>query len=325
MKKIIIIALAIVVVVLVFSLGSFGVESEAVLAGYENTRKYASDAKLLTVAVDTYRKVVEDKLEDTERRENATPSETPVLGSSGTLLTPEEYEAYVDALVMLANPDIYPADGLEGERDLPATDKSLGAKYDDKTPINYYTVGNNSCSTSGEKEIDAYLAMQCASFADVYVNQVSYKEFAADEGSWLIYGAGKPNQITDKSIFESMGTYWYSDGVDLGNDPEAFKYFFYKVTPGTFVRTDPGNNHSYIILGSDDNGLLIYDANSDGNCGIRLLYKTWSELTAINKKYKGSAYATNIVVIIAPPNTQLPQGCYDNTSQQGYILGKENE
>lgn len=55
--------LGIIVVILVFSLGSWGVNADAVIQGYDQTRRYAQDAKLLTSAVTEYKEIAQAEID----------------------------------------------------------------------------------------------------------------------------------------------------------------------------------------------------------------------------------------------------------------------
>ena len=55
--------LGIIVVILVFSLGSWGVNADAVVQGYDQTRRYAQDAKLLTSAVTEYKEIAQAEID----------------------------------------------------------------------------------------------------------------------------------------------------------------------------------------------------------------------------------------------------------------------
>lgn len=332
MKKVFIAMLAIVIVILSFSLGSWGVENEAVLAGYENTRKYATDAKMLTVAVDTYKNEVDMYIRDEDSRKNFEPSSTIDLGSWNNMLTEEGYEAYTASLYMSSDINMYP-DGLSGYSDWssthpPAEDRSLAATYDSSTPLHYMTTDDKTCyGATTETELDVYSAIQCAAFGDVYVNQVSYKDEVTDKSKVVIVGSGLGDyQLPGSALFETMGTAWKSDdygAISYYNNAKGLHDFFTGVTPGTYVRTHGDNNHSYIVLGGDENGLVIYDANACGKeqgCGICCRYFTWEELA------KKAWYSDRISLIISPPNTKLPAGCYFETVlKHSHILGKESE
>lgn len=308
MKKIFFIILAVIVVILVFSLGTFGVEAESVLSGYENTRRYAQDAKMLTVAVDTYKETVQVKLNDEERRKNAVPDEVESLGAYGKLLSDEDYEKYTEGVYMYADVKYY----WEGTSPI-KQDKSLAAKMNtvnewSETPniINYLTDTNLSCKTAGTKEIaiDNGETIQCAAFADIYTNQTTYKEIVITGG-----------YNVQNKIYNYTDTCWKSEtGVYLNTAEEAIN-FFTDVTPGTFIRTKD-RGHSYIILGADTNEIVFYDCNSHHDCGICLHKCTWDEFV---NNYK-SAWASSIILVISPPNTQLPQGCQDNFGAVGDII-----
>lgn len=309
MKKMFFIILAIIIVILVFSLGSFGVEADAVMSGYESTRRYAQNSKMMTVAVDTYKEIVKVKADDEERRENAVPDEVPTLGSYGTLLSDEDYEKYTDGLYFSATAKYCESDSTLSE------DKAIAAKMHTKTEwssgtdiVNYLTTDNTGSGT----QLHLYSAWQCAAFADAYTNQISYDDTIVVTGA-AYQSSALLNNYTD--------TCWSSStGVTLNSVDDA-KSFFKDVTPGTFVRTSVGDGHSYIVLGADDENIIFYDANSHGDCGIQLHKAPWSSFV---DNYK-TAWATKITTIISPPGTQLPQGCQDKFGAVGTIVNAKED
>lgn len=302
MKKIFFIILAVIVVILVFSLGTFGVEAESVLSGYENTRRYAQDAKMLTVAVDTYKAEVDKQAEIEKKLESREPSDVTMLGSYGTVLSHEDYENYTESLVV-AEPGSFPYADYTGNYGNKLTkEMSTAAKFDE---VLHYL---KDPDTTDGNEIELYLAGQCAAFANWYVNQVSYRDIVEDSDKYLLYGIGYVNLSVLPS--DEDGTYWVShisSGVYL-NDADAAKKFFNNVTPGTFVRVGKGY-HSYIILGADDSRVIMYDCNTNGDVygsnAILLHDMTWEDFVERTHLAKG------IYIVMSPPNTNLPDGCFN--------------
>lgn len=311
MKKVFFLVLAVIIVILVFSLGSFGVEAEAVLSGYENTRKYANDSKMLTVAVDTYKAEVEKKVEYENTIADRKPTETVSLGKYNELLTDADYEGYTDTLYMSSDKSIYGAYGSV----IPEEDRNLGAyivignDFNEGVSLrykNYFTKNNTACDNTNKTELNVYESSQCAGFANTYVNQIAYNAIVIKDGFSPI----------DTGIQMYKDTCWEADAgnyVYLKDETgDKAKEFFTNVTPGTLVRTV--NPHSYIILGADDEYIIIYDCNAHKNCGILLHKWTWAEFA-----YQ-SVWSTNIVGILSPPDSELPNGCLPNSGYGGTII-----
>lgn len=306
MKKIFFIILAIIIVILVFSLGSFGVEADAVMSGYESTRRYAQNSKMMTVAVDTYKEIVKVKADDEKRRQNAVPNEVPKLGSYGILLSDEDYEKYTDGIFMSPDEKYYLGKPpITEQKSLAAKMNTTDNEWSSPVIINYFTDTNKPCSSEGTNEllIDNGGTRQCAAFADVYMNQIVYD-------SLIICGS----ENVQPAINSYTDTYWYSaTGATLNSVDEA-KSFFKDVTPGTLVRTWA---HSYIVLGADDSGIVFYDANTHHDCGIELHRSDWEDFTNMNYH---ESWATKISTVLSPPDTQLPQGCQDKFGAVGTII-----
>lgn len=311
---IIIAILAVVLIIVILSVVSFGVEAESVIAGYNNTRTYARQAKLLEVSMDNYKDVIDTAASDANRRENAEYTPYADLGEFGNLKTPDVYEAHTVNLAISSDAKMYDADAIR----IPTTDKSMAANYsEDKTdkvpPLNYLTSNNQPCKQDYTTELYLYGGWECCLFGNWYVNQVSYKDYVKDDASKVVYG---DFTVCQPELLKEMGTCWISDtsGTTFYNNPEAALKFFEGVTPGTLVRTHKSDWHSYIVLGADSKGIILYDGNMDLKCGVNLTYYTWDQFSS------SAALAKDIHGIIAPPNTKLPQGCYDKLNNTGYIL-----
>ena len=311
---IIISILVVVLIIVILSVVSFGVEAESVIAGYNSTRTYARQAKLLEVSMDNYKDVIDTAASDADRRENAEYTPYADLGEFGNLKTPEVYEAHTVDLVISSDKNMYESWGQR----IPDTDRSMAANYSEDcnarvTPLNYLTSTNAACGKVEAVEMNFYASWQCCLFGNWYVNQVSYKDYVKDYDSRVVYDDFTINQ---PDLLKEMGTCWVSDsyGTTFYNNPAAAVKFLEGVTPGTLVRTHLENWHSYIVLGADSGGIVLYDGNMDGQCGVNLTYYTWEQYCAnpwLSKDIHG---------IIAPPNTKLPQGCYDELNNTGYIL-----
>lgn len=322
MKKIFFIILAVVVVILVFSLGTFGVEADAVLNGYENTRRYAQDSKMLTVAVDTYKAEVEKKVEDEKKLEETEPIGFSDLPAYGTIGDHSKYEDYTDGLTISNDPKLYLTSAMYEEKydgDIYPTDdeKSAAARFD--SILHHLTKNDGVCDGTTETEYRLYWARQCAALGAWYINQVSYKDYL-DISNWKFF-VGETN-VQCATYLVGMNTCWSTTTkINYYQNEDELKKFFTNVTPGTLVKSGslvindkPVYGHSYIILGADEERVIIYDCNQDAQCSIKLSDWTWGELST------HPAFVGAIELVIAPPNTMLPYGCTRNFGQVGTIL-----
>lgn len=118
-----------------------------------------------------------------------------------------------------------------------------------------YTALTNSCNLSGTttpgncKKYNG--AIQCMGFAH-YV----YKQYNGADCS-------SANQL--------------SKTFSIGDATDAKDYFLH-LSVGSHIRVN--STHSIIIGAQSTTGITVYDANSDGKCGVRFTAKTWSELAS---------------------------------------------
>ena len=314
--------IGIFVVIIGFTLMPFGIDTVAVVDGYNNTRTYAKDAKTIAVSVDRFKTEIENQQEDIKLRTEMKPSTTKDLGSYGMLLGDTAYEEYTTSLPSI--PASYP-EGSAGavgcnwgtnksDNDIPVAAKfgqeinflSKSGKPDSNHLHQTGNATNNECRT-------LYGAGQCAGFGTWYANDVSYAGVTFEEA---VNGYPGFKVAMMHTFTTNPGAVWWNSTNAGGplcyqNKVEKVKEFFTNVTPGTVVRSGESKQaiHTYIILGADDNGLVIYDCNwcgscAGGRCGIHLRHVTWDAFAA-NCCYVGSFYG-----IIAPPGTSLPVGCY---------------
>lgn len=118
------------------------------------------------------------------------------------------------------------------------------------------------------------------------------------------------------SSFGSYGSYYYyfpdATNVTLVEkntsvDSSVAKRILSKGNIGDFIqvkRRSSGGPHSMILAGKDDNGIWIFDCNSDGKCGVKYYYQTWS--TFSSKNIAMSLYHSNKYPDIGPdPDPEL--------------------
>ena len=317
MKIVVAIALAVVIIILAFTLMPTGADAAEITQGYSNTRQYATSNLQLINSADNYRETVAQEAAYREAEDAYTPISRGELGSYGTLLTDEAYETYTASLGSI--PKSYPK-GHPG-----AGSGGYGTTTSDKDiPVAaYFSKTENFLTKSGEPDADhqhqynadnptcrnLYEAGQCAGFADWYINEQGYPTLLMSNQP-AVLGALRYNE--DNTIaWESADT---ANGVSLDSEEDAVA-FFNGITPGTFIRVDYSTNiHSYIVLGaSDTDGLIIYDCNvglnagTVGKCAIRLRKLSWSDF--VNTTWMSN----NIKLIVAPEGTQLPKGCYNRS------------
>lgn len=305
MKMAVALALAIVVVILTFTLMPTPADAEDITQGFSNTRQYATSNTYLSVSVDTYNGVIEQKRANDEAVAEIEVANIPGLGEYGKILDHADYEKYTENIKISNNKDILMS------MDEPATDvRSAKASFTDV--YNYMTYDNepgNGVSDTTD-DIFIYLGYQCRAFSNFYVNQVSYKDYVKSRDDIIVSNV---NYILNGELLETLGTAWVADtNVSFRYNPDAAKKFFYKLTPGTFISTA---GHSYIIIGMDNDHVITYDANnSNGLSEIKLIDWDWKSLC------DSWCYASNIKLIIAPPGGTLPAGCLvTGPDQQGHI------
>ena len=302
--------LVIIVVMLVFTFSSFGVDSNSVIDGYNSSRVYATKTKAMQASIDVFKSAVNGRIELLDTVDNLQPSTVDTLGAYGTLLSNEEYEAYTASL-----PDIpasYPegtTGALSGGYGVNVSDKDIPvAAYFDKY-VNYLSKTGNADNShlheSGGSSANCrtlYGAGQCAGFADWYINQVGYGGVGSTDSDFAVKGARTYNQ--------NLAVAWEARSTKTFGTADEAKKFFEGVTPGTFVRNYT-DIHSYIILGASTDALIVYDcnwggrSNNGGKCNISLRQVSWDTFMSAPQ------YCSGIKLIVAPKGTNLPKGCYD--------------
>ena len=320
--------IGIFIIIVGFSVIPFGTDAASVVDGYNNTRSYAKDAKTLAVSVDNFKNEVEQAHDDQNKRDNNTATSREVLGKYGELLDNSVYITYTQNIIIPKSFDNAYASDAIGYSKTSTVDISGEAVFDTSGEAkNYLTVdGTGPCDNHGDKvekwrvggvsERGMFGALQCAAFANFYINEVEYKD--AELGSTVWKPINQSDKITSIAGLANYGSNtanddsvaWVSYGKPfVPHSGKDLSEFFTNVTPGTFVRNKV-DVHSYIILGANETEVVIYDCNSDIKCGIKLHRWTWDEM------YKNHlTYRSNIICVIAPPGTNLPNGC----------LGSDNE
>lgn len=299
--------LGIIVVILLFTFCSFDVNADDVITGYNNTRKYAADAKKLQFAVDNFKEAVEEKQEDEEARNNFAGVEVSDLGKWNQMLTDEQYEAYTSTLSM-------PKGEKWASSDKPPTvDIVPAAKMNGEVLI---SMTDDGTAKRNDSSVDYLGGQQCCGFANWFMTKYMYGEFLKDTTDYPIYGSFTPSGRAT----EDLGMSWepeYNIALGFLNDTEGAKEFFWGVTPGTLVRVNSGKgyDHSYIILGADENNIVTYECNQNYTCGIKLAKYTWEGFAAEGR------FVYKLIGIMAPPNTALPTGCTSNAyKSMGHVL-----
>ena len=163
----------------------------------------------------------------------------------------------------------------------------------------YWTTNGAAANSSGSTS-KSYYGIQCNGFAKYIFNDL----FCT--GSIGTYDSNKyyfPNAsgaiLVDKS--------WNFSSSDTG----TVKNILTRSDIGDFVqvrRRGKDYGHSMIITGKDDNGIWIFDCNSDGKCGVKSYYQDWS--TFASKNVGMSLYhSTNY-----PPTVPMPSASYLNVA-----------
>lgn len=302
--------LGIIVVILLFTFCSFDVNADDVITGYNNTRKYAADAKKLQFAVDNFKEEVVERQEDEDARNNFVGVEVSSLGSWDNMLTDSEYEKYTETLIMTADEKLTTSD------EPPTSDVVPSAKMGESA-ISYMTY-SGKINNRDDTTVDMVGGKQCCGFANWFLTKYMYADLLSSTGEFPIYGSF---DVTSNTVVEMQAAWKAETNAQvgfLGSGEEAQK-FFYGVAPGTLVRVDTGAgyDHSYIILGAGTDSVVTYECNQDYHCGIKLAKYTWDGFAAEPR------FVNSLIGIMAPPNTNLPTGCTSNEyKNMGHIVSE---
>lgn len=302
--------LGIIVVILLFTFCSFDVNADDVITGYNNTRKYAADAKKLQFAVDNFKEEVVERQEDEDARNNFVGVEVSSLGSWDNMLTDSEYEKYTETLIM-------PADEKLTTTDKPPTSDIVPSAKMGESAISYMTY-SGKLNNVGDTTVYMLGSWQCSGFANWFLTKYMYADLFSSTGEFPIYGSF---DVTSNAVVEMQAAWKSETNIQVGfqGDGESAKKFFHGVAPGTLVRVDTGKgyDHSYIILGAGTDSVVVYECNQDGCSGIKLTRYTWDAF-AVEPRFVHS-----LIGIMAPPNTNLPTGCTSNEYENmGHIVSE---
>lgn len=299
--KILIAMLVIIVVMLVFTFSSFGVDSNSVIDGYNSSRVYATKTKAMQASIDVFKDAVDTVAAFNEAKENGEAVSFGEFPAYGTLLTDEEYEAFAASLI------IQKGSGANNYTGTASPDLDIACNANMSTSgnggaISWFThdgkKGIYGEYGGGDFSLCYARAAQCAGFANFVFEQVS--------------GLNKP--LSDVGIVSSEAKSavcrFTSTSDTVGINPlstaEECRAFFKNVVPGTYVRV--AKYHSYIILGADEKEVVFIDANDDHECGILLHRFTWETFASWNALSGTSGHGISFVI---SPNGYLPAGCYD--------------
>ena len=152
---------------------------------------------------------------------------------------------------------------------------SLISKYNNT----YWTSDGKVSNSSGDRSL-YYYGIQCNGFAKLIFNDLFHCGSIGTTGG--IYYVSNPNGAAEIAR-------------DTSVTADDAKRILSSGSKGDFIqvkRRVSGGPHSMILAGKDENGVWIFDCNSDGKCGVKYQYQSWA--TFANKNIAMSLYhATN--------------------------------
>ena len=137
-------------------------------------------------------------------------------------------------------------------------------------------------------------AIQCKEFAS-YVFNILYKTGYVGGGSTSSnYYNWRLNNVPS-SIYKVDEV---SQNTNASSAKAAFQNLFQKAQPGDFIQIKRGHGgaHSAIFVERTNNGIKWFDANADGNNGIKLQTYTYDDLVATKKTKSGKYYQYNVAM-----------------------------
>lgn len=145
--------------------------------------------------------------------------------------------------------------------------------------------------SSNYQDSKYYYGWQCKGFANYVFNEIFGK------GNIGSYDGNKYYIPNPQGAYE-IGRIWNFSQDATGVVSELLK----KGMPGDFIqvrRRGKDDGHSMIVVSVNNDGIKVFDCNSDGKCGVRSYDISWSSFTS--KNIGLSLYhATNY------PNTIMP-------------------
>ena len=152
---------------------------------------------------------------------------------------------------------------------------SLISKYNNT----YWTSNGGASNSSGDSSL-YYYGIQCNGFAKLIFNDLFHCGSIGTTGG--IYYVSNPNGAAEIAR-------------DTSVTADDAKKLLSSGSKGDFIqvkRRTSGGPHSMILAGKDENGVWIFDCNSDRKCGVKYQYQSWA--TFANKNIAMSLYhATN--------------------------------
>lgn len=128
-----------------------------------------------------------------------------------------------------------------------------------------------------------YYGTQCKGFA----NYVFYK-------LWGVVHIGAYENSQKYYIPNPSGAYEVGRLNFSAMSLETSKNLLSKGLPGDFIQVRRRNKtygHSMILVSTDSNGIIVFDCNSDGRCGIRKYHVSWQQF--YNRNSAMSLYRAN--------------------------------
>ena len=215
--------------------------------------------------------------------------------------------------------------GVKSYDELKSRLEALKNKY-----VGRYWTTNGSAADSSGSTSKSYYGIQCNGFAKYIFNDL----FCT--GSIGSYDSNKyyfPNANGASLIDKS----WNFSSSDTG----TVRSILSRSSIGDFVqvrRRGKDYGHSMIISGKDDNGIWIFDCNSDGKCGVKNYYQDWATFASKNvgmSLYHSTKYpsqtppyadiGTNFVATINEVKANKPLKAVNGNIQIGSSNGNADE
>ena len=184
-------------------------------------------------------------------------------------LTPEGMVTTAETSIMVTYPGPDIINNLTFPfSEYPATPHAVQAdSYPD--PSSYFTINGSKCV---DHDIETVNHHGNSNWCDGFARYV-HEKFIHVSG-WNYANVYGPNTC-------SLGAVTFTT--------DTIKGFFDLLTPGAFIRYSrdlnniPYGHHSAIYVSSDDNGVWVYEANQDNQCGVFLEYYTYEYIVATQK------------------------------------------
>jgi len=142
-------------------------------------------------------------------------------------------------------------------------------------PGSYFTVSGTACLNHSNDDYSNCRRYACTNQCDGFARYVSEHYYHVSGGEWTAPYSVYGDRISNYPQYYSFGS------------ESNLRSFFNKLNKGVYVRVSSRNaandtggqgTHSYVYIAHDSQGAILYEANTDNQCGVKYHYRTYDDL-----------------------------------------------